>query len=113
MKLLQMFLGDGCFNGRQILKPETVRSMTDNAIGDLHMTVMKTTDPALSVDAEFFPGMKKKHGFGFQIATEQWPGMRATGSVSWAGLFNYWWDPKNGMAATVLTQLLPFQDPER
>ena len=95
IKLLQMFLHDGRFNGNQILKPDSVRVMTENHIGDLYMKVMKTTDPALSNDAEFFPGMKKKHSLGSQINTEQWPGMRAAGSLAWAGLFNnfWWWDP--------------------
>lgn len=114
MRVLLMFLHDGRFNGSQILDPASVRVMTENAIGDLDMTVMKTTDPSLSNDAEFFPGMKKKHGPGFQINTEQWPGMRGAGSLAWAGLFNvfYWWDPTNRVAPTILMQLLPFQDRE-
>ena len=39
-------------------------------------------------------------------------GGRAKGSLSWAGLFNtkFWIDPKNGIAATLLMQCLPFDD---
>ena len=113
MKFLQMFLHDGRFSGHHILEPASVRRMTENRIGDLYMQVMKSADPRQSCDAEFFPGMKKKHSFGFQINTEQWPGMRSAGSLAWAGLYNvfYWWDPTNGVAATILMQFVPFQDP--
>lgn len=113
MKFLQMFLHDGRFNGHEILEPASVRQMTENRIGDLYMQVMKTADPRQSCDAEFFPGMKKKHSFGFQINTEQWPGMRSAGSLAWAGLYNvfYWWDPTSGVAATILMQFVPFQGP--
>ena len=113
IKFVQTFLHDGRLNGNKILEPASVQVMTQNHIGDLYTKPMKTTDPALSNDAEFFPGMPKKHSPGFQINTEQWPGMRAAGSLGWAGLFNvfYWWDPTNGVAATILMQLVPFQDP--
>lgn len=109
---LQIFLNEGLGNGHQVLRPETVRLMTQNRIGDVNMGVMKSTNPSLSCDAEFFPGMRKKHSLGFQITTEQWPGMRSAGSLSWAGLLNlfYWWDPVQKIAVTFATQLLPFQD---
>lgn len=109
---LQMFLNEGTGMGRQILRPETVRSMTENRIGDVNVGVMKSTVPHLSCDAEFFPGMPKRHSLGFQITTEQWAGMRSAGSLSWAGLLNlfYWWDPTRKLAVTFATQLLPFQD---
>lgn len=111
-KFLQMFLNDGMAKGGQVLRPETVKLMTQNRIGDVDVGVMRSTNPTLSLDAEFFPGMRKKHSVGFQITTEQWPGMRSAGSLSWAGLLNlfYWWDPKKELGVTFLTQLLPFQD---
>jgi hypothetical protein len=39
--------------------------------------------------------------------------MRSAGSLAWAGLYNvfYWWDPTSGVAATILMQFVPFQDP--
>lgn len=113
ISFLQMFLNQGNAKGHQILLPETVRLMTENKIGDVNVGVMKSTVPHLSSDAEFFPGMPKRHSLGFQITTEEWEGMRSAGSLSWAGLLNlfYWWDPTRKLAATFATQLLPFQDP--
>jgi methyl acetate hydrolase len=40
-----------------VLKPETVRLMTANAIGDLNVQPLKMAIPPFSNDAEFFPGM--------------------------------------------------------
>ena len=69
--------------------------------------------PALSNDAEFFPGMAKKWGLSWYINTEEVPGGRSAGSLAWAGLFNtyYWLDPLKQVAGVLLTQVLPFADP--
>ena len=108
-----LFLSDGRTNsGTQVLKPETVRLMTQNAIGDLNVQPLKTALPTSSNDAEFFPGMVKKWGFGFMISTEAVPGGRSAGSLAWAGLGNtyFWIDPAKGVAGVILMQLLPFAD---
>jgi CubicO group peptidase (beta-lactamase class C family) len=109
---VRMLLNEGTYNGSRVLQADIVAQMRQNHIGELLVTMMKTANPTLSNDAEFFPGMKKKHGLGFVINTEQWPGMRAAGSCAWAGLFNsfYWFDPTKRIAATIMMQLLPFAD---
>ncbi|QUS41935.1 class A beta-lactamase-related serine hydrolase [Tardiphaga alba] len=111
-KFLQMFLNNGSRHGKQVLSPASVEVMKANQIGDVNVGVMRSTVPHLSLDAEFFPGMTKKHSVGFQITTEEWEGMRSAGSLSWAGLLNlfYWWDPARSLAVTFASQLLPFQD---
>ena len=111
----QLFLNDGrAANGRQILRPDTVRLMTENAIGDLTVQLLKTAMPASSNDAEFFPGMVKKWSLGFMISTEAVPGRRGARSLAWAGLGNtyFWIDPVKGVAGVILMQLLPFADPK-
>jgi len=110
----RVFLNDGRANGRSVLKPETVRLMAANAIGDLNLQPVKTVVPHLSNDAEFFPGMVKKWGLGFMISTEPVPGGRSAGSLAWAGLGNtyFWIDPAKGIAGVILMQLLPFADPK-
>jgi CubicO group peptidase (beta-lactamase class C family) len=112
IRFLRMFLNEGALDGAQVLKPETVRQMLQNHIGDLDVTLMKTCLAPFSNDAEFFPGMQKKHGLGFMINMPQAPGMRAAGSAAWAGLFNtyYWFDPANDVAGVILMQILPFAD---
>src|SRR5260370_14716881 len=110
----RIFLNEGRANGRLVLKPETVRLMAANAIGDLNVQPLKTAIPNLSNDAEFFPGMVKKWGLGFMVSTEPMPGGRSAGSLAWAGLGNtyFWIDLDRGVAGVILMQLLPFADPK-
>jgi len=113
MAFLRMLLDGGSFNGARILKPETVVLMAQNHIGDLLVEKLPSSQPAMSQDAEFFPGMKKKWGLSWLINTEDVPGRRSAGSLTWAGLFNtyFWLDPKRQVTGTILTQILPFADP--
>ena len=108
----QLFLNEGRADGRQVLRPETVRLMSQNAIGDLDVRLLASVVPAYSNDAEFFPGMVKKWGLGFMISTETVPGGRSPGSLAWAGLGNtyFWIDTANGIAGVILMQLIPFAD---
>jgi methyl acetate hydrolase len=110
----RLILNDGRVNGRAVIKPETIRLMTTNAIGDLTVQPLKTVVPHLSHDAEFFPGMRKKWSTGFMISTDFVPGGRSAGSLAWAGLGNtyFWIDPVKGIAGVILMQLLPFADPK-
>lgn len=110
----RLFLNQGRLDGHQFLAPETVRLMTENAMGDLNVRPLKTAMPAYSHDAEFFPGMVKKWSLGFMISTAPAPGGRNAGSLAWAGLGNtfFWIDPARGVAGIILMQLLPFCDPK-
>jgi len=108
----RVFLNEGRAAGGQVLKPETVRLMGQNAMGDLNVRLLKTVAPGYSNDAEFFPGMIKKWGLGFMISTAPVPGGRGAGSLAWAGLGNtyFWIDPAKGIAGVILMQLIPFAD---
>jgi methyl acetate hydrolase len=112
LAFVQLFLNNGTANGRQVLKPEMVRLMAENAIGDLRVQPLQTAMPVSSNDAEFFPGMLKKWSLGFMISTEAVPGGRSAGSLAWAGLGNtyFWIDRAKGIAGVILMQLLPFAD---
>jgi len=107
-----MILNEGRANGKQVLKPETVRAMGENQMGALNVRLLKTAIPPYSNDAEFFPGMVKKWGLGFMISTERVPGGRSAGSLTWAGLGNtyFWIDPAKRIAGVILMQLVPFAD---
>ena len=113
LTFLRMLLHGGTLNGAQVLKPETVALMLQNHIGNLLVNKLPTSQPAISNDAEFFPGMAKKWGLTWLINTEDVPGRRSAGSVAWAGLFNtyYWLDPKQQVTGVMMTQILPFADP--
>ncbi len=109
----RLFLNEGrAADGIPVLKPETVRLMAQNAIGELNVQPLKTALPASSNDAEFFPGIVKKWSLGFMISTEAVPGGRDAGSLAWAGLGNtyFWIDPAKSVAGVILMQLLPFAD---
>jgi methyl acetate hydrolase len=110
----RLFLNEGRAGGQQVLQPETVRLMSQNAIGGLDVQRLHTCNPAYSNDAEFFPGMQKKWGLGFMISTAAVPGGRGAASLAWAGLGNtyFWIDPERGVAGVILMQLIPFADPK-
>jgi methyl acetate hydrolase len=112
LALLQTLLNGGIFRGTSILKPQTVAMMSENQIGDFEAGVMKTTNPALSSDVDFFPGVRKRWTFGHMITLDPVPGGRKAGSLTWAGLLNtyYWVDPASGIAGVIMMQMLPFAD---
>jgi CubicO group peptidase (beta-lactamase class C family) len=112
IKFVRMILNYGNVNGTQVLQPQTVQLMSRNAMGANRVGLLKTAMPALTNDAEFFPGMPKSWGLSFMINDEQAPTGRPAGSLAWAGLLNtyYWIDQRNGLAGVYLTQVLPFCD---
>ena len=112
LTFLRMLLAGGKLNNAQILRPETVALINKNNMGDLNVAMLKTAQPDLTNDAEFFPGMVKKWGLAYMINTQDVPGGRSAGSLAWAGLANtyFWLDPKKKVTGVVLTQILPFAD---
>ncbi len=109
LRFLAMLLrgGDG------VLRPETVAAMGRNQIGALDVAMLRSGNPALSNDAEFFPGKPKGWGYGFLVNGEAGHAGRAANSQAWAGLANcyYWIDPARRIAGLLMTQVLPFADP--
>jgi len=110
----RMLLAGGTLNGVQILKPETVKLMARNAIGDLEVPKMRSNNPALALEVELFPGQVKKWGLTFVINTEDVEGGRAAGSISWAGVHNtfFWIDLNRRISAVIMMQILPAADPQ-
>jgi methyl acetate hydrolase len=112
IKFVRMILNEGKANGRQVLKAETVKTMSMNHIGDVLVGPLKTAIPPLSNDVDVFPGTPKKWGFSFLINEEKAPTGRSAGSLGWAGLANtyFWIDPVKGIGGVYLSQVLPFAD---
>jgi CubicO group peptidase (beta-lactamase class C family) len=112
LKFVRMILNRGHAGTEQVLKPETVDLMSQNAMGDIQVTMLQTVTPAVSNDAEFFPGMPKGWGLSFMINNEQAPTGRSAGSLAWAGLANtyFWIDPIRGLGGVYVTQIFPFAD---
>jgi CubicO group peptidase (beta-lactamase class C family) len=74
--------------------------------------VLKTANPALSNDVNFFPGADIRWGLGYMMNLQAGPNGRSAGTLSWGGLYNtyYWLDPAKKVAALIMTQILPFAD---
>ena len=112
LPLLQALLNGGSLRETRILRPETVALMSENQIGDLTAGILKTTNPALSNDVDFFPGVQLRWGLGHMINIDPVPDGRKAGSLTWAGLFNtyYWIDPTMRIVGVIMMQILPFAD---
>jgi CubicO group peptidase (beta-lactamase class C family) len=113
IKFLQMFLNDGTWRGTRLLSKASIEAMTKNQIGSVIVDTQKTTDPTRSLNFPVGAG-RDKFGFGFQITTSnrENPNLRSPGSYTWAGIYNthFWVDPKRGIAAVIMMQVLPFYD---
>ncbi|MDP6451937.1 MAG: serine hydrolase domain-containing protein, partial [SAR202 cluster bacterium] len=111
IRFLQMLLGMGQFDGARILTEQSVSEMTQNQIGNL---VVEAQPGAIPERSSAFPldAGEDKFGLGFQLKEREESGARSPGSYSWAGIRNthFWGDPKLGIAAVMLTQVLPFYD---
>jgi methyl acetate hydrolase len=112
LTLLQALLNGGGLPGKSILRPQTVALMSTNQIGNLDAGILKTTNPALSDDVDFFPGVRLRWGLGDMINVDPVPDGRRAGSMTWAGLYNtyYWIDPASRIAGVIMMQILPFAD---
>lgn len=113
MRFMRMFLNQGALDGQRVLGESAVRTMLANQIGDLRVRKLVTAVPAITADFELFPGTPKTHSFGFVRLEQDVPHMRSAGSQGWAGVLNthFWFDPAKDVAATIMTQTLPFVEP--
>lgn len=113
-KFIRMWLCDGAGpDGEPLLAPETVQLAVANGLGEMKIKQLPGVIPALSNDAEFFPGMPKSWALTFMLNDEEAPTGRPANSLAWAGLANlyYWIDRENGIGGFWATQIFPFADP--
>jgi methyl acetate hydrolase len=110
-RFVRMLLNGGELDGARVLKAETVTLMGQNHIGAVSVPALKTALPR-SADFSFIADGRDKWGLGFLITTDQVPGKRSPGSLSWGGINNtyFWIDPSRGIAGVILMQYLPFAD---
>lgn len=113
MRFIRMFLNGGELDGVRVLKSETVSMMLANQIGDLSFAALRSVAPRASCDFDPHPQVRKTFSLGFMRNETDIDGKRQAGSQSWAGIMNshYWFDPKAGLAAVIMTQTLPFVEP--
>ena len=114
IRFLRMLLNGGELDGARVLKPETVRSLGEVQTGELRAGAFKTANGALSTDFDLYPDMHTGHGLATMVTPEATREGRSPGALAWAGIFNtyYWADPEAGKAGVLMTQLMPFGDPD-
>ncbi len=110
-RFVRMLLNGGTLDGARVLKAETVALMGQNHIGAVSVPALKSALPR-SADFTFIADGRDKWGLGFLITTDQVPGKRSPGSLSWGGINNtfFWIDPARGIAGVIMMQYLPFAD---
>jgi methyl acetate hydrolase len=110
-RFVRMLLNGGTLDGARVLKAETVALMGQNHIGAVSVPALKSALPR-SADFTFIADGRDKWGIGFLITTDQVPGKRSPGSLSWGGINNtyFWIDPTRGIAGVIMMQYLPFAD---
>jgi len=112
IRFVRMLLNGGALDDARVLRPETVRLMGENHIGDLVFSPLRTTLPASSNDFDPWPGQPAKWGLSFLINQHRTAEGRSAGSLAWAGLANtwFWIDPARDVGGVIMMQLLPFVD---
>jgi methyl acetate hydrolase len=112
VRFAAMILGDGRFEGKQVLSAETVARLCGNQIRGLRAGLVESAMPELVKTFELFPGVACEWTYGFLRLPTALPGGPNAGTVSWAALFNsyFWIDRAAGLAGVFATQLLPFGD---
>src|SRR6266404_2193072 len=98
-------MNDGINRARDVTKTNTYRV----GFGAVSVPALKTALPR-SADFSFIADGRDKWGLGFLITTDQVPGKRSPGGLSWGGINNtyFWIDPSRGIAGVLWMQYLPF-----
>ena len=112
-QFVRMLLNGGRAGSTRLLNERTVRAMFQNHTGKVVVPLQRSTSQTLSRDFPLGAG-EDNWGLGFQLAQPKArkANSRASGSGTWAGIFNthFWIDPKNEVGVIVMMQTLPFYD---
>jgi CubicO group peptidase (beta-lactamase class C family) len=95
-RFLRMLQGGGKAGGARLLKPETVRRMTRNQVGNLRPWIREHGDGF-------------GYGFGVVTAGQKDRGAVSPGTYSWGGIYNtyFWVDPHKQLIGILMTQIYP------
>jgi CubicO group peptidase (beta-lactamase class C family) len=113
LRFMRALLRGGELDGERVLRHETVDlAFTDHLGGAPLPDVVHSAVPELSNDVPAWP-VAQGWGLGFRLVLEDIPTLRSAGTGDWAGLANcyFWIDRATGVAAALLTAVLPFFDP--
>jgi CubicO group peptidase (beta-lactamase class C family) len=95
-RFMHMLLHGGKARRGQLLRPETVKQMTENQIGKLTIGI---------------GGLGDAFGYGFGVFTPKMEGKTpvSPGTYSWGGIFYtyFWVDPQKELVGVMMTQVFP------
>lgn len=111
-RFLRFMLGDGRWEGEQVLSPDLMAALTSDQIPGLVAGAWRTGASTLSNDVDFSEGGSAGHSLGFLYSRGGIPERYEPGTLGWAGIANcyYWIDRASGVAGAVFMALLPFAD---
>ncbi|KAG0652015.1 methylbutanoyltransferase, partial [Hyphodiscus hymeniophilus] len=123
VRIIATLLNDGTSptTGKQILKPETVKTMFENQIPQLPNFAregLQAAIPELTNEIpELYPqphDQAQGWGLTFMLTISEGATGRGGNTGWWAGLPNlFWWaDRERGVGGMVASQILPFGDPQ-
>jgi CubicO group peptidase (beta-lactamase class C family) len=100
-RFAQMLLQEGTLDGQRIIRPDTLRAMTTNQVGEMATVIAGV--PTIS-------GMRYGLGFGLEPASGPSGATPVPARYFWGGAFStrFWVDPQHQVVALILTQVLPF-----
>jgi CubicO group peptidase (beta-lactamase class C family) len=112
IRFARMILSGGELDGVRVLSGDSVAQMSRNQIGAVSVPALKSALADRSEDFSFITDGRDKWGLGFLITTDEVPGKRSAGSLSWGGINNtyYWIDPSRDLTGVIMMQFLPFAD---
>lgn len=111
-RFIAALLNGGTLDGVRVLSPESVELMFTDSLQGIPMPAgIPSADPELTNDVPF-PAVRHSFSLGLNVILEDLPGGRRAGTGGWDGIFNthFWVDRTAGLAGTLLTQILPYND---
>jgi CubicO group peptidase (beta-lactamase class C family) len=102
MRFLLMIQGDGEFQGKRYLKPETVAMMKTNQVPEAAGWV--------KFGNEIREGVGFSYGFSVRVKMSDWDPDGRVGEYGWGGMASthYWVSPTDDLCVITLEQILPY-----
>jgi methyl acetate hydrolase len=109
---LRFILSDGTTEGKRLLSRKVLQAMRTSAFTSARVGLLRSADPHIARDIDFFHGARKSWSLGFLINDQPATTGRSAGSLGWFGSLNtyFWIDPAQHLAGIFLTQLSPCAD---
>jgi methyl acetate hydrolase len=112
IQFLRLLLTDGELDGYRFVSADAMKLIRENQMLEGNVPVLEPYIQTSRRVDYLFDKTPMTHTAASMRTERDIPGMRAAGSLWWAGFLNtfYWVDPANDVTAVLMTQTLPFCD---